>query len=99
MKAKQIRNNVDSAEYQTTSTYYNENRGDNSLYDILVGDKMYQVQVDESGKPIMVSRYNEKYGMFVNISFSKENNESLKEEIENLLKSLYTSRILGLTQR
>ena len=83
--------------YSVTPLHTHGIRGD-VVREVLIGNKMYNVHTDENGNPVKLSRFNEKHKMFVDITFSNENNDALKKEVEDLLKSLIVNRILGLTQ-
>ena len=85
------------AAYRESALHTHDIRGV-VVREMIVGDKKYKVHLDKNGNPIKLSRYNEHYSMFVEVEFSATANQALNDEIEKLLKSLYTSRILGLTK-
>jgi hypothetical protein len=62
---------------------------------VLLNGKKYKATANEKGDIIEISRYNEKYGMFVTLKFAQEENPKVKSELLALLKSSYIQQVTG----
>ncbi len=68
----------------------------NNTTSVLLGGVKYEVHTDESGTPIKIRRYNEKYKMWVTVTFSAEGNPNCEREVLDLLKQSYLHRMTGV---
>lgn len=67
-------------------------RGDNLGDTITIGGDKYKVKI-EADKSVVLSRYNKKYEVWVNIKFT-ESTEELGKEVIRYLKNSYITRTL-----
>jgi hypothetical protein len=68
----------------------------NKATSVLLGGVKYEVHTDECGNPLKIRRYNEKYKMWVTVTFSSTENPDCERELLALLKQSYLHRMTGV---
>lgn len=94
---KKNNNVVHLAEYQTSDSSYNLNRGDKVLYEVVVDGKTYKAETDDNGNLVKLRRYNETYGIWVVVNFNGKHSEQAALSAAEILKGTYINRILTAT--